>query len=176
MKKSILLLSAALILAGCASGVTRNAQLNQSPTANTQKVSKDNPISSVNLSLSEEAKAKALDNTGFSQDKLLESLKNNLAKNELFSDRSKNLSLNVVVNDMRVRSTLSAVVLGFLAGNDSLSGEAQLNDKNGAEVDKFGVSASYAMGGAVGGLSDVRTGWLYNAFSEEIVNELTGKK
>ena len=175
MKTYLALAFLALMIVGCASGVTRNQQGSSAvPTSAAIKVSKDNPITSVSLSLSDDAKIKLEDNSGFSQEMLLEQIKAALIKNELLSNKSQNLSLDVVVTDMRIRSTFSAMTFGFLAGNDSITGDAQIKDKKGAEVDRFGVSTSYALGGLIGGIGTVRTGWLYDSFSNEIVKEITG--
>lgn len=177
MKNFLTMAFIAITIVGCASGTTRN-QADGSATQNgTQvKVSKSNPITAVSVSLTDEAKLKQDDNAGFSKDGLLASIKAALVKNELFSDQGSNLSLDVVVTDFRMRSTFAAMMLGFLAGNDSIDANAAIKDKSGVEVDRFGVSASYAMGGLVGGIGDVRTGWLYDSFSNEVVKEVSGVK
>ncbi len=42
----------------------------------------------------------------------------------------------------------------------------------GAEIDRFEVGASYALGGLAGGQDSARMGWLYEKFAEETINEL----
>jgi uncharacterized protein DUF4410 len=78
-------------------------------------------------------------------------------------------SLAILVKDMRVRSNFSAVIWGFMAGSDSVSADIVLRDPAGKELDRFEVSASYALGGQ----DDARMGWLYEKFAEETVQELT---
>ena len=177
MKNAFTMALVAITIIGCASGVTRNqADGTASVSSDQVKVSKANPITAVSISLTDDAKLKQEDNSGFSKEGLLASIKAALVKNELFSDKGNNLSLDVVVTDFRMRSTFSAMTFGFLAGNDSISGDAALKDKSGKEVDKFGVNTSYAMGGLLGGIDDVRTGWLYDAFANEVVKEVSGVK
>ena len=84
--------------------------------------------------------------------------------------------MEVLVKDMRVRSNFSAVMFGFMAGSDSVTGDVILKDPSGSEMDRFEVSVSYALGGLGGGHDSARMGWLYEKFAEETVNELIGEK
>ena len=77
------------------------------------------------------------------------------------------------VKDIRVRGNFNAIIWGFMAGNDHLTGDVIVKDANGAEVDRFEVSSSYAFGGLAGGQESVRLDWLYKSFAEEAVAELT---
>jgi hypothetical protein len=83
--------------------------------------------------------------------------------------------VNVEITDIRVRSNFSAVMFGFMAGSDSLTGNVYVTEKSGKPVSKFEVSASYALGGFAGGQDDTRMGWLYEEFAKLAVNELTGE-
>ena len=84
--------------------------------------------------------------------------------------------LKVVVNDIRVRSTFNAVMWGFMAGNDHLTGDAVVLNLAGEPVYDFEASASYALGGFGGGQDSSRMNWLYEEFSEIIADELVQKK
>ncbi len=79
----------------------------------------------------------------------------------------------VEVKDVRVRSNFSAVMWGFMAGNDHITGDIVIQNNNGSELDRFEVSVSYALGGLAGGMDSSRMGWLYETFAEETVKELT---
>ena len=78
------------------------------------------------------------------------------------------------MKDFRVRSNFTAVMFGFMAGNDSITGDVVLRDAAGKELNRFEVSASYALGGLAGGMDDARMGWLYEKFAELTVENLGG--
>lgn len=162
--------AAAFILAGCASGVTR------APSASAERMSAPaySQFASVSLSMSAEAKEKALENLKFNPDELLSHVKRALDSRSLISTGNNQLPrLEVVVKDMRVRSNFSAIMWGFMAGSDSIEGEIVLTDALGKELDRFVVSTSYALGGIAGGQDSARMSWLYEKFAEETVKELS---
>lgn len=170
-KKLTLTVAAALALAGCASGVTRTPSaavpLQQaSAPAYTQ-------FASVTLSMTPDAKAKALDNLKFNPDQLLDHVRRALeAKSLIVANDAALPKVEIVVTSMRVRSNFSAVMWGFMAGADSIEGDIVPTNTGGKELDRFAVSASYALGGLAGGQDDARMGWLYEKFAQETVNEL----
>ena len=172
MNKNLLsVVVAAFILAGCASGVTR------APSASAERVSAPaySQFASVSLSMSAEAKEKALENLKFNQDELLSHIKRALDSRSLINASGNNQlpKLEVVVKDMRVRSNFSAIMWGFMAGSDLIEGEIVLTDALGKELDRFVVSTSYALGGLAGGQDSARMAWLYEKFAEETVKELS---
>lgn len=168
-RRLVPLAAAALILAGCASGVTR-------PSADTTptRLSGDHQVASVSLSLTPEARKKSADNLKFNPDALLNQVRRALEANDLLNGSADHPrpNLEIQVKDMRVRSNFSAVMWGFMAGSDSVSADIVLRDPAGKELDRFEVSASYALGGLAGGQDDARMGWLYEKFAEETVKEL----
>lgn len=170
-KKLLSVVAAAFVLAGCASGVTRT------PSALAERMNAPaySQFASVSLSMSAEAKEKALDNLKFNQDELLSYIKRALDSRSLISASDSNQlpRLEVVVKDMRVRSNFSAIMWGFMAGSDLIDGDIVLTDASGKELDRFEVSASYALGGLAGGQDSTRMSWLYEKFAEETVKELT---
>ncbi|NLW80552.1 MAG: DUF4410 domain-containing protein [Desulfovibrionales bacterium] len=161
----------ALVLAGCASGVKRP----QTAEANRPCLSDREQVSSVSVSLTEDAKKKALDNLKFNPDELLSHVKRGLEANNLLNGTGDlpRPHLEVQVKDMRIRSNFSAVMWGFMAGADSITADIVLADDAGKELDRFEVSASYALGGLAGGQDSAQMGWLYEKFAEETVKELT---
>lgn len=185
MKTRMIAAVAALaLLAGCASGVKRAsiAPPSQPSSTNTPSVPAAQPtppaitqFSSLSISLTPAAKEKVIENLKFNQDELLSHVKRALeAKSMLVKDADKPLPrMEVVIKDMRVRSNFSAVMWGFMAGADSIDGDIVLSDPAGKELDRFEVSASYALGGLAGGQDSARMGWLYETFAEETIKELT---
>lgn len=158
-----------LSLVGCAAGVTHsNIENKQYLTSK--------PASTVSINLNDEAKKKINDNLKFSQDALLNHVKRALVAKNLLNEKQPDTghTIEIVIKDMRVRSNFSAVMFGFMAGNDSITGDVVLKDSAGKELNKFEVSASYALGGLAGGQDDTRMGWLYEKFAELTVENLSG--
>ena len=163
--------AAVFVLAGCASGVTRSP--GTTPTLQQSSARAYTQFASVSLSLTPDAKTKVLDNLKFNPDQLLDHVRRALDAKAMLGANDKALpKMEVVVTNMRVRSNFSAVMWGFMAGADSIDGDIVLTDASGKEVDRFSVSASYALGGLAGGQDEARMGWLYEKFAEETVKEL----
>jgi len=175
-KHFLAVVSVAFVLGGCASGVTRAPAALVTPSASNERASVSAPrqFSSVTVSLSPEAKDKAIDNLKFNQDELLSHLKRALESRSLLNGSTDKAlpRLDVVVTDMRVRSNFSAIMWGFMAGADSIKGDVVMTDPAGKELDRFLVSTSYALGGLAGGQDGTRMSWLYEKFAEETVREL----
>jgi|JFJP01.1.fsa_nt_gi hypothetical protein len=161
------------LIAGCASGVTRT--ITKPPT---YKVSKTQPVGAIVVSLTAEATGKAADNSQFSAESLKKQLEKSLIEDGLLNHSlvGKSPSILIEVKSMRVRSSFSAIMLGIMAGTDSITGDIVIKDVLGKEVDRFEVSASYGLGGFGGGQDDVRMGWLYEQFAKEVISEITGKR
>jgi len=170
---ALLTLLVAALLAGCASGVRRaeDTTKRQAYFAGGGKLAKE-----VTLSMSKNAQTQLSENVKFDQEKLLLTIKRTLdAKGLLARTPDADLpTIEIVVDDIRVRSNFSAVMFGFMAGDDHVNGEVIARDKMGKELQRFQVSASYALGGLAGGQDDARMNWLYETFAQETVNELTG--
>ena len=156
-------------LAGCASGVK------QSDIQNRQYLVSQ-PAKAVSVSLSNEAQEKVADNLKFNQNALLDHVKRALTAKNLLDETKTDAphTIEILVKDFRVRSNFSAVMFGFMAGNDSVTGDVILKDRSGKELNRFEVSASYALGGMGGGQDDTRMGWLYEKFAELTVDNLAG--
>lgn len=156
-------------LAGCAGGV-KQATVENKQYLTTQ------PARQVSINLNDEAKQKLADNLKFNQVTLLDHVKRALTAQNLLDEKkaeAKN-SVEIVIKDFRVRSNFSAVMFGFMAGNDSITGDVVLRDASGKELNKFEVSASYALGGLAGGQDETRMSWLYEKFAELTVENLRG--
>ena len=164
----------ALVAYGCSSGVKRNMSVGagSSTAVTVEKVSR------LSVSLTEAAKAKVADNLKFDKEQLLAHVKRALDANSILTTESNDSAseMEIEVKDFRVRSNLSAVMLGFMAGSDSITGDVVVRDSNGDEVDRFEVSVSYALGGLAGGQDATRMSWLYEKFAEETLKELNGKR
>jgi hypothetical protein len=84
-------------------------------------------------------------------------------------------TLDVVLTDVRVRGTFTAIFWGVLAGPDHIDGTVNLKAPDGHVISAFDVSATYGLGGTAGGQDEARVGWLTEKFSQLVMDELTGK-
>jgi hypothetical protein len=159
-------LVAAALLTGCASGVKRT----DGGKASVFQPSAEFPIGRVEVKVTEQALAKLKGNFKFSKDQLRGAIQRSLTANQLYRDQS-GVTLEVTVTRVRVRSTFNAVMWGAMAGNDALEGDILVKDAAGKSLDRFAVSASYALGGFAGGQDKARTGWLYEAFAKEVLGQ-----
>jgi uncharacterized protein (UPF0210 family) len=165
----------ALAIAGCASTVNRNTS-NIKETSNvkeeTVQITKFLPLKSLTVTLDANAQDKLKDNENFSKDRLYNKINSTLLENQYLQTQNNNSNskIDVVITNIRVRSGVSAILLGFLAGADSITG--QIYVKNGDKViDNFEVDITYAFGGAMGD-TDTRMNWMYESFATKIVEEL----
>lgn len=162
-----------MTLAGCASGVKHSEDKTTTAPAFAEA---GKQCSSVTLRLQPAAQLKIADNLKFDQEKLLGTIKRALqARNVIAAGPNPALpTIEVLVTDIRTRSNFSAVMWGFMAGDDHINGEVIVRGPDGRVLQHFSVSASYALGGLAGGQDDVRMGWLYETFAKHVLEELTG--
>ncbi|WP_423395427.1 DUF4410 domain-containing protein [Burkholderia sp. LMG 21824] len=161
-------------LSGCASSVTRDAgdQPGAIATASTPKFGSKPVI--VQVTLDKAAQDALKDNLKFSPENLKGKIESALAARKLLATAGSTdaMHLNIEVNGIRVRSSFSAVMFGFMAGNDHVDGTVTLTDADNHQIDRFKVSASYALGGLAGGMDDTRLNWLYEKFTEKTLTTL----
>lgn len=158
-----------IMLSGCASGVTRT----DAHKVSAFQPSAEFPIGQVTVASTTEVQEKLKDNFKFSAEQLRGALEQALTNNQLFTaaQASQGISMDVLVTRIRVRSTFNAVMWGAMAGNDALEGEVTIKDASSKVLDKFSVSASYALGGFAGGQDGMRMGWLYEAFAKQVIGQ-----
>ena len=156
-----------MVLGGCASGVTR-----MDSTMNA--ASKVDPVvKAVSVWLSDDARKLVADNLKFNQETLRSTVERSLqAQNMLKPDAGQ--KLDVEVTGFRVRSAFTAIMFGFMAGNDNIEGIVTVTDGSGKVMKRAKVSASYALGGIAGGQDESRMSWLYEEFTKHTVAELSG--
>ena len=167
--KLILLVSIFSVLAGCASGVVRMDGAGKDvPVAKVEPV-----VKSVNVFLSDAAKKLVPENLKFNQETLRSTIERSLqAQNMIRADTSQ--KLDIEITGFRVRSAFTAIMFGFMAGNDNVEGVVTITDAMGKVLKKAKVSASYALGGIGGGQDESRMAWLYEEFTKHTVAELSG--
>jgi len=103
---------------------------------------------------------------------LYEKINSTLATANYLQTQNKisNLRMEVVVTNIRVRSGAAAILLGFLAGADYITGQIYVKDGDKV-IDNFEVDISYAFGGALGD-TDTRMSWMYESFATKILEEM----
>lgn len=166
--RSVMLLLSLFAIAGCSSHVMRLESADA--TRPVVKALKD-----FRVEMSPEAELQLAEDVEFDMNALRANLQITLEGKNLIAPDG-NYRLKVVVNDIRVRSTFSAVMWGFMAGDDHLRGDVVVLNLAGEQVFNFLASASYAWGGLGGGQDSSRMNWLYEEFSEVIANELLKKQ
>lgn len=171
MKKLVLVALAAVLLSGCAANVQRpqgQVAVKRVVVTPAQQVAK------VSLSMTEEAKKKSLSNLKLNTDALLSHVRRAMEAHQLVdaTGDQPRPSVEIVLKDMRIRSTFTAIFWGVFAGPDSVSADVVIKDAEGKELDRYGVAVSYALGGYMG-MDDARMSWLYENFAAQVVKEMT---
>lgn len=171
----LILMFATVFVGGCASGVKRAEDKAATAPAFAEA---GKQCTAVTLRLTPEAQLKLPENLKFDQDRLLGTIKRALdARNIVSPVPNPSLpTVEVLITDIRARSNFSAVMWGFMAGDDHINGDVTVKSPKGQEVQRFSVSASYALGGLAGGQDEARMGWLYETFAKHVLEELTGTK
>lgn len=160
---------------GCASTVNRgNASIQEKSEVKEGVIQIINfkPIKVLTVGLDSAAAAKLPDNQNFNVDKLFQKINSTLSTARYLQaqNNSSNLRMEVVITNIRVRSGISAIMLGFLAGADYITGQVSVKDGDKV-IDKFEVDISYAFGGAMGD-TDTRMNWMYESFANKILEEM----
>jgi hypothetical protein len=160
---------------GCASTVNRTtSNIKETSTVKEEVVQavKFAPLKSLTVTLNSSAQGKLADNENFSRDKLFLRINSTLSDSQYLQIQNNNSSLKieVVITNIRVRSGAAAILLGFLAGADYITGQIYIKDGEKV-VDNFEVDISYAFGGAMGD-TDTRMSWMYESFATKILEEL----
>ena len=170
-----LVISLSIGMFGCASTVNRTtSNIKETSTVKEEvvQVVKFSPLKSLAVTLNSNAQAKLADNQNFSVDKLQSKINSTLSDGQYLQVLNNNASLKieVVITNIRVRSGAAAILLGFLAGADYITGQVYVKDGEKV-IDNFEVDISYAFGGAMGD-TDTRMNWMYESFSTKILEEL----
>ncbi|MFC1681115.1 hypothetical protein ACFL1S_04900 [Pseudomonadota bacterium] len=155
-----------LLLAGCAGQVTQSTEAPKPEVRSLRNVS---------LEMSPKVVKKIANDVEFDIGVFKSVLMEALNSRQLLASDG-DFDLNVVINEVRIRSTGSAVLFGFLAGDDHVTGEAIVLDRKGEAVYTYNANASYALGGFGGSDDTTRINWLYKKFSEIVSDELVEKR
>ena len=155
-----------VLLIGCASQVTK-------PTDTPKPEVR--ALRTVTLEYSPQAVRKVADDVEFGMDAFEAVLMEALESRQLIASDG-DFDLNVLISEVRIRGTGSAVWLGFLAGDDHITGDVIVLNREGEEVYTYNANASYALGGFAGGDDATRVKWLYEKFSEIVADELREKR
>ena len=153
-----------VLLAGCAGTIKNDARVHGD-------VSRLEGVTQVNALLSPEASKQQVDNPQFNRDELATRLRQRLEAKGLTAPSATH-RVEIVVTDIRVRGAFTAIMFGFMAGDDHVTGRVRVLDPGGRALRSFEVHASYAFGGLAGGQDGVRMNWMYDKFVELAAVEL----
>jgi hypothetical protein len=168
--KAILVPLIVLGLAGCASGIETKGDV-----ASSQLVGPNLPVRAVTISFTPEAQNELADNLKFNQNVLVDHVVRALqARSEFNAANASAESIEIQMTNIRIRSNFNAFMFGFMAGADKLEGDVYLRDPSGKVVNQFSVYADYALGGIAGANDEARMGWLYDKFSQLLIQHLLG--
>ena len=162
----VLLLLSVLLVSGCATQVTK------SPDSAKPEI---RALQNISVEMSPDAIQKIAKDVAFDIDTFSVTLREALESRQLVASDG-DFDLKVMITDVRVRGTASAVMLGIFAGDDHLIGDAIVLNRDGEVVYTYTAEASYSLGGFAGGDDSTRLEWLYGKFSELVSDELVIKK
>ena len=163
----VLLILAAL--GGCASGITVSDQ--QRDTKPEVRALRDYTVE-----LSPHVKEQLPDNIKFDVAALTRAIDHSFAAHNLIASDG-DFHLKIVVTDIRVRGTFSAVMWGFMAGDDHVNGDGFVSRVDGdSSTHEFKIKTSYALGGFVGGQDSARMDWIYEEFAKKLTEHLVQKR
>lgn len=157
-----------VVLSACASQVAR------APEAANEEREPVRALSAYTVTMSPQANAQLTDNLKFNVETLRTKVGQALEAKGLVA-KDGDFEVQVVVDDIRVRGTFSAVMFGFMAGDDHLYGTVTLRRGDKA-LGSFGIKTTWALGGIAGGQDDARLGWLYEEFAKQVAVELASRR
>lgn len=155
--------SVLLLLAACSGTIQRDARI-------AGDAARVEGVTAVTVLMSHDANRQLAENPQFNRDELASFLRRRLEGKGLVAPAAAH-RVEIVVTDIRVRSQFSAVMWGFMAGDDHVHGAVQLLGARGQPIRRFDIKASYAFGGWAGA-DGTRMSWLYDKFSELAAAEL----
>lgn len=159
-----LAVAALALLAGCAGTIKQDARVNGD-------LSRLEGVGQVVAQMSPDAAKLLVDNPQFNREELATRLRLRLESRGLTAPAATH-RVEIVVTDVRVRGAFTAIMFGFMAGDDHITGRVRVLDPSGKALRSFEVSATYAFGGLAGGQDGVRMSWLYDKFSDLATAEL----
>ena len=156
--------AALLLLTGCAATIKQDARVNGD-------VSRLEGVTQVVALMSPDAAKQQVDNPQFNREELATRLRNRLEAKGLTAPSATH-RVEIVVTDIRVRGAFAAIMFGFMAGDDHVTGRVRVLDAGGRALRSFEIHATYAFGGVAGGQDGLRMNWMYDKFTDLAEAEL----
>lgn len=139
-------------------------------------VTKESPLSDMTVVMTPQAQKKLDEGgKGFSMEKLLVVLRQRLEEKQLLDPKSANGRVaEIVINDIHIRHAAAAVMLGFFAGADSVSGDLLIYRQD--RTKDAGIAFSYPMvlGGWAVADQERRFNFLYSGLADKLESTLLG--
>lgn len=127
------------------------------------------------VSLTSAVEKELKDNTAFHEADMEKTLRTRLSSAGYLKSGEKNM-IHVTITHIRTRSSFNAFVFSGLAGADMICGDVTVIEPSGETLRSFEISVAYALGGWGTSVDIVRMTWLYDKFSDLIVEELQKSK
>ena len=156
--------AALLLLTGCAATIKQDARVNGD-------VSRLEGVTQVVALMSPDAAKQQVDNPQFNREELATRLRYRLEAKGLTAPSATH-RVEIVVTDIRVRGAFAAIMFGFMAGDDHVTGRVRVLDAGGRALRSFEIHATYAFGGVAGGQDGLRMNWMYDKFTDLAEAEL----
>jgi hypothetical protein len=129
----------------------------------------------VEARVSPKASEQLPDNVKFDLNTLRSTVERSLSAANL-EDAAAAPTLEVEVTNVYIRGSFTAVVFGFFAGVDNITGNVRVLDPEAKVLRSFEVNASYALGGLAGGQDSIRLNYLYEKFAELTRDQLRDQR
>ncbi|HKX41120.1 MAG TPA: DUF4410 domain-containing protein [Burkholderiaceae bacterium] len=153
-----------VLLTGCAGTIKQDPRVQGD-------LSRLEGVAQVVAKMSPDAAKQQGDNPQFNREELATRLRYRLESRGLTAPAATH-QVEIVVTDIRVRGAFAAIMFGFMAGDDHVTGRVRVLDPSGRALRSFEVKASYAFGGLAGGQDSMRMNWLYDKFADMAAEEL----
>lgn len=153
-----------VLLTGCSGTIKQDLRVQGD-------VSRLEGVTQVVAMMSPDAAKQQVDNPQFNREELASRLRNRLEAKGLTAPSASH-RVEIVVTDIRVRGAFAAIMFGFMAGDDHVTGRVRVMDAAGRALRSFEIHATYAFGGLAGGQDGVRMSWMYDKFADLATAEL----
>jgi len=159
----------ALLCTACAGTAHRTEVPDHATAAGTLKVR------GVEARVSPKASEQLPDNIKFDLNTLRSTVERSLSAANL-EDAAATPTLELEITNVYIRGSFTAVVFGFFAGVDNITGNVRVLNPDGKVLRSFEVNASYALGGLAGGQDSIRLNYLYEKFADLTRDQLRDQR
>jgi hypothetical protein len=167
------------MVSGCAGSVVFGHTIGQAhPTSTVQAASApDAKLRAVALAFTSKAGEKIDADPRFNRDALLAAIQGELRTHDLIDDNGNTHAdgiVEITIDDYAIRPTSNAVVLGYVLSNAALTGDVEVRDAAGQELQTFKIKANSRLATPANDGQAQPLASLYREFADLMVSELMG--